>query len=196
MSTATAKTTAAANSELDPNAAANQGGAAGATSSEPKSAAARASKPARISKPLPEGRLKLVVASSADVGNVFAAVTPSGTSFEEVLEPEYWVLCAQKLRVGDEIKVHTDDGTYYGLLYVRDVSSPAMGKVNNRAVVAELAFHQLGPVKRDLRTKTHEAKFMGPHLKWCVIALSDGSVLKDGFSTAEEAQGWMRSRPT
>jgi hypothetical protein len=35
---------------------------------------------------------------------------------------------------------------------------------------------------------------MGPHHKWCVVALADQNVIKDGFGTAEEALGWMRSR--
>lgn len=148
----------------------------------------------KIAKPLSEGRLKIVIASAADVGNVHAAVTPIGTPYEDVLEPEFWAQVAYKLRVGDEIIVHTDDMTYYARLLVRDVGGPSLQRVPNRAIVAELMHQQLGPLAKELRNKTHEAKFMGPHLKWCVIALSDQQVLKDGFSTAEEAQGWMRSR--
>lgn len=168
--------------------------AAPAAPEAPKPKKASVAKEGAVLKPLSEARLKLVVASAADVGNQFAATTPIRTPFEDVLEPEFWSQVAYKLRPGDEITVHTDDMTYTGRLYVRDVSKPSMSSLPNRAVVAKLAFLQLGPLEKDLRTKTHEAKFMGPHLKWCVIALEDQAVLKDGFSTAEDAQGWMRSR--
>lgn len=172
------------------------------TTNPPETAAPEAPKGKKVAvvkedavlKPLSEARLKLTVASAADVGNQFAATTPIRTPFENVLEPEFWSQVAYKLRPGDEITIHTDDMTYTGRLYVRDVSKPSMSSLPNRAVVAKLAFLQLGPLEKDLRTKTHEAKFMGPHLKWCVIALDDQAVLKDGFSTAEDAQGWMRSR--
>jgi len=143
---------------------------------------------------LSESRLKLVGASAADIQNHFAAVTPQGTPFEHVLEPEFWAHCAYKLRAGDEITVHTDDMTYLGRLYVRAVSAPARDRPNNRATVGKLEFHEFGAAPKDLRGKNHEVRFMGPHLKWCVGSLTDARILKDGCGTSEEAAQWMRTQ--
>ena len=143
---------------------------------------------------LSESRLKLVGASGADIQNHFAAVTPQGTPFEHVLEPEFWAHCAYKLRPCDLITVHTDDMTYLGRLYVRSVSAPARDRPNNRATVAKLEYHEFGAAPKDLRGKNHEVRFIGPHLKWCVVSLTDERVLKDGCGTSEEAAQWMRTQ--
>lgn len=145
-------------------------------------------------KGLSENRLKLVISSAADMGNGFAAVLPVGTKFEACLDPAFWAHVAYKLRAGDTIDVHVDDMTFFGKLYVRDVSAPGAQKLNNRALVAPLMFVEFGPVARDAKTKTHEVVHLGPHLKWCVRALKDQRVVKEGCGSPEEAAAWMRSQ--
>ncbi len=172
---------------------------AAAANKEPKPDAKPDTKPEAAAEPkkivaLIESRMKLVLASAADLGNQFAVVVPAGTPFEHVLEPEFWAHNAHRLHVCDEITVHTDDLTYYGRLYVRDVAGAGASRLNNRAVVALLEHHKLGPVAKELRGKDHEVEYKGPHLKWCVVAKADRRILKDGCSTAEEALGWMRAR--
>lgn len=149
--------------------------------------------PGNTVKALMESRLKLVAASSADLGNAFAAVTPAGTPFENLLKPEFWAHTAYKLRAGDEITVHTDDMSYYGKLYVRAVSAPATQRLPNRAAVATIAFIEFGAIDTDLQSKTHEVVHLGPHLKWCVRSLKDQKLVKENCGTREEAAGWLRS---
>jgi len=168
------------------------------TKTKPETASAGAPKqiePLRgIVKGLAENRLKLVLSSAADMGNGFAAVLPSGTSFDEVKEPSFWAHCAYKLRPGDEIVVHSDDMSFFGRLYVRDVSAPGQQKLSNRAVVAVLDFKEFEPMARDARNKSHEVVYLGPHMQWCVRSLKDSRVVKERCGTAEEAAGWMRSQ--
>jgi hypothetical protein len=142
---------------------------------------------------LSENRLKLVLASAADLGNVFAAVTPAGTPFDKVLEPAFWAHTAYKLRPGDEIVVHTDDMSYHGRLYVRDVSAPGTQRLNNRAVVAQLSFTEFDTLSKHQRSTTHDVRHLGPHLKWCVIALADNRTVKDNCGTQDEAWAWVRA---
>lgn len=143
---------------------------------------------------LTANRLELVLASAGRIGNQFAATTPIGTPFEHVLRPEFWALTAYKLRPGDEIIVHTDDMSYRGHLYVRDVAGAMGQRLNNRAVVAQLAFDEFGALKREMRTKTHEVRFLGPHSQWSVVSLADDRIVKDQFGTSEQAADWMRAQ--
>lgn len=151
-------------------------------------------KPAVEVRALTENRLKLVLASAADLGNGFAAVTPAGTPFEHVLAPEFWAHVAYKLHAGDEIAVHTDDGRYFGRVYVRHVSAPGAQRLNNRAIVAKLEHHPFDELKAAPADTEHDVKWMGPHMKWCVIALKDQRVLKEGCGTQDEARLWLRGR--
>jgi hypothetical protein len=143
---------------------------------------------------LTEGRLRLVLSSAADIGNEFAAVTPAGTPFAHTLEPEFWAHVAYKLHVGDQINVHTDDGRYFGALYVRHVSAPGAQRLNNRAIVGKLGYHEFDELKAVATDTEHDVRWMGPHMKWCVVALKDQRVLKEGCGTQDEARLWLRGR--
>lgn len=143
---------------------------------------------------LTEGRLRLVLSSSADIGNGFAAVTPAGTPFAHALEPEFWAHVAYKLHAGDEVAVHTDDGRYFGRVYVRHVSAPGAQRLNNRAIVAQTAYTEFDELKAAATDTEHDVKWMGPHLKWCVISLKDQRALKEGCGTQDEARLWLRGR--
>jgi hypothetical protein len=140
-----------------------------------------------------EPRLKLVCGSASDVGNRFAAVLPLGQDFDAVKDPAFWALTAYKLRPGDTIEVHNDDMSFFGMLYVRDVSGAAGTRLNNRAIVAVLGYGELGPIKKELKSKTHEVRFLGPHEKWSIVALVDGKLVKGGFGTPEAAGQWMKT---
>jgi hypothetical protein len=146
-----------------------------------------------IVKGLPENRLYLSGASDAQIGNRFIAMLPLGTTLEDALEPAFWAHNAPRLHHGDSIELQRDDMCIFGLLYVRDVSGPAPGRQNNRAVVDEVFFKEFDAVARDAKTKSHEVVHLGPHLRWCVRALKDQRVVKEGCGTAEEAAAWMRS---
>jgi len=144
-------------------------------------------------KPLAVARLKIIRSSESDVGNLFAAVTPSGTPFEHVLDPKFWSNLAGRLRIGDTIEVHTDDQLYFGRLLVRDVTGT--GANRNRASVAQLELHKFGEVDRMATADaiTHRVEHKGPHLKFAVVQIADGKVVSDGHETAEAAEAKLRA---
>jgi hypothetical protein len=132
-------------------------------------------------KPLTANRLKLICASSSDIGNRHAAVLPSGTKFASTLDPAFWSNVSSQLRIGDVVEIHSDDRTFYGTIYVRDVS-----KI--RAQVARLEFHEFSDPVQSTDASPYRVKHGGPHLKWVIERIADAKIVKDGFETAEEAQ--------
>lgn len=157
------------------------------------SAPATTPEPPRAVIALTEGRFKICNSSESDVGNKFAATTQAGTPFEDVLRSEFWAHTASKMRVGDEITIHTDDMRYYGRLYVRGVNAPAPNKPSNRATVFCLEKHFMDPIAKANADQSHEVVFLGPHKKWCVRSLSDQKVVKEGCATQGDASTWLRS---
>jgi hypothetical protein len=167
-----------------------------ATKSTPETApsAPEAAEPAVLQvpfRPLPTPRLKVLRSSESDFGNQFGAVTSTGTPFEHVLRPDFWSLHAMKLRVGDTIEIHTDDQTYFGRLLVRSVDGTGANKT--RASVAQLELHHFDQLERNDAALTHKVEHRGPHLKWSVIRIADGKVVKDGYESKEGAEGALRA---
>jgi hypothetical protein len=142
-------------------------------------------------RPLQVNRLKLIRSSESDFANLHGAVLPAGTSFEDALKPQFWGLVAQRLRIGDQIEVHVDDQTYFGRQLVRDVSGT--GQTMTRASVVRLEFHRFDRVERDETALTHRVEHKGAHLKWSVIRIADGKVVRDGFETKPDAEAAMAS---
>jgi hypothetical protein len=132
-------------------------------------------------KPLPANRLKLICASSSDIGNRHAAVLPGGTKFASALDPAFWSNVASQLRIGDVVEIHTDERTFFGTVYVRDVT-------RTRAQVARLEFHEFGAPLQSNDASPYRIKHQGPHLKWVIERIADGKIVRDGFETTEEAQ--------
>jgi hypothetical protein len=132
-------------------------------------------------KPLPHNRLKLICASSSDIGNRHAAVLLSGTKFTSALDPGFWANVASQLRIGDVVEVHCDDRTFYGTIYIRDVTK-------TRAQVARLEFHEFGALAQSTDAAPYRIKHQGPHLKYVIERVADAKIIRDGFETAEDAQ--------
>jgi hypothetical protein len=95
------------------------------------------------------------------------------------------------LRIGDQIEVHVDDQTYFGRLLVREVSGT--GQTLTRASVAQLELHRFDKLERDETALTHRVEHRGPHLKWSVIRIADGKVVKDGYEDKSGAETAMSS---
>jgi len=79
------------------------------------------------------------------------------------------------------VEIHTDERTFYGTIYVRDVS-----KV--RAQVARLEYHEFSEAVQSTDASPYRIKHQGPHLKWVIERIADGKIVKEGFETADEAQ--------
>jgi hypothetical protein len=146
----------------------------------PDAAAVLPAKPPGM-KPLAMNRLKLVCSSSSDIANHFAAVLTSGTPFASVLSPEFWSNHAPQLRVGDSIEVHSDDRSFFGRLYVRDVNK-------TRADVSKLEFVEFGALAQSNDASLYRVKYAGPHTKWAVERIADGKLVREGFETQDAAE--------
>jgi len=143
----------------------------------------------RPTPPITNARLKTLMCSARDWGNIHGVAIPKGTAFKDVLSPDYWSLVAPSMLVGDWIRVLADDGSYEALLSVRQVSGPGQGRQNNRAVVAKLqhwTFDAVDPAATAV--VTHVVRHLGVHSKWSIVCVADGAITKDGFPTEDEAR--------
>lgn len=113
-------------------------------------------------------------------------VPEDGTKFEDVLRDDFWSLVGYKLKPGDLIEVHAEDGSYFAELYVR-----AAGR--NWAKVALLRKIELEPVSVALGSPEFEAAWKGPHRKFSAVRISDNQIIKDGFETREQAVDYIKS---
>jgi hypothetical protein len=132
-------------------------------------------------KPLANNRLRLICASSSDIGNRFAAVLPTGTSFAAALDPAFWSNVCSQLRVGDVIEVHSDTRGFYGTVYVRDTAK-------TRAQVARLEFHEFDALAQSADQNSHRVRYFGPHLKWGIERISDGKAVRENLESQEAAE--------
>lgn len=118
--------------------------------------------------------------------NIFRAITEEGTTFEETLDPTYWVHVAVKLQAGDRIEVVAEDGSYFGELYVIQT-----GRVH--AKVAQLMYLELSPSEpTENEDKDYKVAWKGPHSKWAVIKIGVHDALSKNHQTQEAAQLWLK----
>lgn len=103
------------------------------------------------------------------------------TTREDLVNPEFWKHVAPQLRPTFRIEVINDDYTFFSEYLVID-----SGK--NWAVVEELRFIDLkthGKISQSNQSSLYKIVNRGPHLKWCVIRLSDNEVIKDKMGKQE-----------
>jgi len=118
--------------------------------------------------------------------NIFEAVPPAGTKYEDVLKPEYWVHVAYMLKIRDRIEVIADDFSYFAELIVT-------GSGQLWVNVEELRFTKLGgyKVEDDAAHAGYEVKFSGVVDKWVVLRGTD--VMHRGSDTEKQARSWMNN---
>lgn len=112
---------------------------------------------------------------------------PPGTDVEDVKDPSFWMNVARQLRIGDEIKVLTEDMSWRAVLIVR-----AVGRVE--AVVQVLDYTELGDAANmmpEVQDNPYEVKWGGPAAKFRVHRKDGGEVVKDQFQTKEAALQWV-----
>lgn len=108
-----------------------------------------------------------------------------GTTVKDLLQPSYWAHTSANFKPYDHIEVRIDDGIWLVELLV-------LGCDRNWAKVHLLSEHKLttSDVSQSQAAK-HEVQWKGPHLKHCVIRLSDSEIVKEGISDKKEAYVWM-----
>lgn len=112
----------------------------------------------------------------------FRVTPPSGTTIEQMLEPEYWAHVAGKFTPYDILEVVPEDGAFYARLLV-------LNTAKLWAKMHKLEYVELSLVKKVVAADKYEAKFFGPGAKWRAINKSDGSLVSnDSFQTREDAE--------
>lgn len=120
---------------------------------------------------------------AAHVRNIWRVNAEEGTTMDDVLDPIYWAHTAEKLRIGDQIEVLAEEGTWLAFLHVK---SQGIGY----AVVALLSHHQFVPEDDETIEQQHskyEVRWKGPQRKYAVIRKADGQYMREGFDTKQQA---------
>lgn len=116
--------------------------------------------------------------------NVWDAIVPHGTKFEDLTDPRYWTNVGSQLRQWDRIEVRCEDGSYYGELIVED-------RGNRYAKVAVLAYLplQVADEEGPALPQGYSIVYKGPHTKWVVVR--DGEPLREQNSSHAAALTWL-----
>lgn len=117
----------------------------------------------------------------------YVAAIASGTTIEQLEEPQFWSHVARDLRRTDKIVAIAEDGSYYAELIV---TSTGVGFVKVRTlfhVPLEEASDEDGDGEREPLCRIKHL----PGQKWSVQRLSDGMWIKKGFEDREAARAYM-----
>ncbi len=119
-------------------------------------------------------------------------VTPEiGTNVEDMLNPEYWAHVAGRMKPLDNIEVYAEDGSFFARLIVLSCNRV-------QANVQLLFAHKLGGDEAVDVTKSVddsnslEYGWGGPVGKHRVVRKSDKQIIKDGFTSKQEALDYIR----
>lgn len=116
---------------------------------------------------------------------VYRAIVEHGTTFEEVLDPLYFVNVATGLNPLDLIECHWEDCSAFALLHVIHVDRSTVR-------VAKLLHvsHEAGEAPAAVADE-FEIEFTGEHHKFRVLRKSDRSELKTDLPTKGAAKAWL-----
>ena len=134
----------------------------------------------------------------AQAYNTWCVTPEPGTTFEEVLRPEYWCnvlkLPTGELRPWDRVVVRDEAFDWCAELVIVDTGSGwAKVKTVTHTVFDHLGDAHLGELARASdKTTEYEIKYAGPIDKHVVIRLADKQKLKNGMSKVE-AHVWLNS---
>lgn len=121
--------------------------------------------------------------------NIFRVVVPHGVKYEEILQPIFWAHVASQFAGGDKIEARAENGAWYAELLVLD-SSRLHAKVGvlNHVVFDETVDEATEP---EAEVSPFSAEFKGPQRLWALIRRKDKEVVKEKFSSKEEANSWL-----
>jgi hypothetical protein len=126
--------------------------------------------------------------TSAEFVSPLTSYTPEyGTPAEHLLRPEYWANI-KALRARTRIWVEEESGAYVGELYVLKVGQGYAVTMWLPGFPYQISQAALSPQIPD----GYSIEFRGHVVKFRVVRLKDGHVLKSGFDIEEEAQAWLR----
>ena len=113
-------------------------------------------------------------------------VAETGTTREDINDPQYFCHMAVQLRPYDRVEVRIDDESFL-------IEGFILACGRNWAKFKELRFTKLtADDKIEDKSDQFAYKYKGPHLKHCVIRLSDHEVIHEGAESKEAAVAWMK----
>ena len=116
--------------------------------------------------------------------NVWLATAPNADHPEDFLEPSYWGHVAKNLKPYNQVEVHTDDGTFWGLYLV-------LASDRTWAILHPIHQIQLPSAKVEQVDPAYRIEYKGTHLKYSVIRVSDNSVVHEGEQERGGAMRWL-----
>ena len=117
----------------------------------------------------------------------FVVTAEEGTTKDDVLQPGYWAHVAGRFQKFDRIEVRQETGEWTMDLIVNDAG-------RNWAKVHVMHVYDLAPASAEPPVALeHKVEWKGPHLKFCVIRVSDGSKLQEGFPDRSAAEAWLKN---
>ena len=106
-------------------------------------------------------------------------------TLDDCLRPSYWMHMAQQLSPYDHIEERSEDGTWIAQLVVMQVERAW-------AKVALMSKYEFKMETMPDAPREHVIEWKGAQHKHTVIRISDRALIRDGFKTKEEAEGWLR----
>lgn len=103
---------------------------------------------------------------------------------EDFLKPEFWSLVARDMRLGDHVEIRDDAMTYWGEFLVLACDS-------TWAKLHRLRESKLVPAAEREISPDFKVEHKGPHRKYCVIRLSDKSIIHEGEPDRSRANRWL-----
>ncbi len=118
------------------------------------------------------------------------AIVGSDVTVSDLEDPKFWQHVAARLTRMSIINVLCEDETWFAEVIVLN-SGIGFAKVK---VLRHVAFYEAGEQKaQDERVDfTTEVKYRGPAVRFSVVRLADGVVLRENFQTRPEAENWQR----
>jgi len=129
------------------------------------------------------------------VSTRYDARIPQGVTPQDIANPAFWAHHAIKLKPFDEIRVHTEDGTWMAYYLVLDCSR-TWAKVHllsaHRLTTGDVAMSQASEAEVKTFIEHHTIVHRGPH-KWSVVRKGDKAVLVEGLGQKDEATLWLET---
>lgn len=115
----------------------------------------------------------------------YHAVVQAGVTLEDVLHKTFFTHCAGKLKPGTEIKVESEDGTFWTWLLVRSV-------VGTEVVTELLLEKHFNAIEQgSIDAGEYEIKWGGSVDKWRVMRKTDNYKVSAGHATQIIALSWL-----
>ena len=111
-------------------------------------------------------------------------VAEPGEPAEAFAVPASWAHVAKQMQVGHEIVIVAAEGTWRLQLYVRDVG-------RNEVLTGLIGYVEFGAARKLADDTPYQAKWRGPAKKWSVVSKESNLVVKDNFSTEDQAATWI-----